>query len=317
MYFPYLYGRQSEFLALRAMLDDPQRPASLLLPVIEPVNLNPKSLLACLKAFDKKGRAVVVIVNPDKHELKTPGEIKQWQDEVIPAIDTLPSVFPTYRCSAKTPYNRIEQFLKRFAGRETAIVYHNPSLPHAELSTLALHPGVRFHIIVNDDISPSSRTLLPASKRVDIRDDFNKQDRNADYGGQEYFTDRHTTYKQSYTGFGDFTCTGMAFSGTGGPPGAVAIHAIYKSSPSEIWMEHFVSDDTVVGDGDVADKFQQAAVKLTKAVKKRPLEFGNNPARVEYQRLVKEEHFPNLATNKKLQIQHHVCLMLDVLRGAI
>lgn len=316
MYFPYLYGRQSEFLALRSILDDPQRPAYLF-PVIEPVNLNSQPLLACLKTFDNKDKAMVVIVNPDKHELNSAREVSQWQTKVLPTIDKLPSVVPAYRCTAKTPYDRIAAFLKRFSGRETAIVYHNPAWSHAELSALATHADVRFHIIVNDNISPSSKKLLPASKLVDIRDDFNKQERNADYDGQEYFTDRHTTYKQGYIGFGDFTCTGMPFSGTGGPPGAVAIHAIYKSSPSEIWMEHFVSDDTVVGDGNVADKFLQATVKLIKAVKKRPMEFGSNPALLEYQRLVNEMHFPNLATNKKMQIQHHICLILDVLRGAV
>lgn len=317
MYFPFFYGRQSEFFALRGMLNDP-RPAHLLLPIIEPVRSNPSSLLTCLKAFDKSQRMVAVIVNPDKYELKRPEDISSWQKVVLPETDQLPHVLPTYKCSSTTTAAKIDGFLKRFSDREVAFAYASPSLTNPEISALGGNQNVRFHIVLNGKMSTAHQALLPVSKLVDIRDDFNKLDRNADYDGDEFFTDRHMTFPKNYTGYGDYTCIGSEFKPGGGQPGAVAIHAIYKHSSGEIWMEHFVSDYKKITEGDVEDKFNQAATKLTNAVKARPFEFGSNLALDEYAKYVTPPpHCPGLRVNKTLQIHHHICLMLDVLTGKV
>lgn len=315
MYFPYLYARQSEFLALRAMLSD-HRPAQLLLPVLEPVNRNAKPLLDCLKGFNSKARAITVVVNPDKHQLKNTADLAAWQTIVLPELAKLSHVLPAYKCMPTTTMAQITAFISSFPGRQVVLVYANPTLSNADITTLASNPQVSFHIVLNAKMVAAQQMLLPAAKLVDIQDDFNKQARNANYSGKEYFTDRHITLRATHTGFGDFTCIGNEFTPGGGQPGAVAIHTIFKHPQltNQIWIEHFVSTSS----GAVAQMFQQAAVLLTTTVNSRPREFGRNFALDEYRVLTSPpSHFPGLRVNKTLQIAHHICLVLDVLTGTV
>lgn len=316
MYFPFLYGRRSEFLALRAMVKD-HRSLDALVPVIEPVKRDISDLTRCIEHFGKADQALAVILNLDKFELKSNDEAKAWRKEIMEVIDEYRSVLPTYRCISTTTLAQVNSFLKLFEDREVALAYSSPSLADADITTLAAKSKVRFHIVLNGKMTASQQKFLPATKRVDIRDYFNKLERNSDYDGDELFTDRHKTFKPSWVGFGDYAAIGSAFTSGGGQPAAVAIHAIYKHNSGDVWIEHFVSDDTDKGVGSTEDKFLQAARKLVKATKARPKEFGTNFALDEYAAHVNAHHFPGLGTNKVLQVEHHICLMLDLLSGVL
>lgn len=313
MYFPFLYGKQSELLALRHILEQHQHVDSLV-PVIEPVNSKASSLLACLNTFNTSGQPIAVIVNPDKHQLKDASDISAWREEILPKIDDLPSVLPTYKCTPVTTEANVDAFLNRFSGRQVALAYTSPALDDSEIRELGNNPDVQFHIVLNQKMPVALQGLLPRDKLVDIRDAFNKRSRNADYSGREFFTDRHVTFSGEYVGFGDYTCIGAEFSASGGQPAAVAIHCVHKGPSNQVWIEHFVSDDKEIGKGNVAAKFFQAATKLANAVKERPHEFGTNAALGKYIDFVgPAPHFPGLPTNKMLQIQHHICFMLNAL----
>jgi len=316
MYFPFVYGRRSEFLALRGMLDD-HRSLEALVPVIEPVKRKSSDLARCIKEFGKAGQTLAVILNPDKHELKSKDEAKAWLKEVLKVVDEHDSILPTFRCVSTTTPAQVSSFLKRFEGRDVALAYSSPSLTDVELKTLAANASVQFHIVLNGKMTAVQQKLLPSAKRVDIRDYFNKLDRNSDYDGAELFTDRYKTFKPSWAGFGDYAAIGSAFTPGGGQPASVAIHAVYKHKSTDVWIEHFVSDDTDKDVGSTEDKFLQAARKLVKAAKARPKEFGTNFALDEYAGLVAASHFPGLGTNKVLQLEHHICLMLDLLGGTL
>jgi len=316
VYFPFLYGRRSEFLALRAMLQD-HRSLDALVPVIEPVKRNVADLARCLEAYGQAAQALAIIVNPDKYELKTAEQSKGWSKDILKVITEQASILPTFRCTSSTPLTQVNAFLKQFAGRKVAIAYASPAFSDADIGVLAAKIDVRFHIVLNSKMTAAQQKLLPVGKRVDIRDYFNKLERNSDYDGVELFTDRHRTFTPSWVGFGDYASIGSAFTPGGGPPAAVAIHAVYKHKSGDIWIEHFVSDDTDVAVGDSGSKFLQAAAKVVNAVDARPEEFGSNFALDEYVKCVATEHFPGLGTNKVLQIDHHICLMLDVLSGAL
>lgn len=317
MYFPYVYGRQSELLAIRALVKD-SRPLNELVPVIEPVNTNVAAIAKCIEACEKKALSLVLIVNPNRHQLNTSAAASAWRKNAIPLIAKNPSVIPAYQCQPNTTQSNIDAFFKLFPDRDTAICYSNSSLSDVETKALADRSTVRFHIVLNEKITAAQRTMLPKSKYVAIKDHFNKLTRNADYGGPELFTNKHKKYKSIGVGFGDYAAIGSAFQAGGSTPAAVAIHAIYKNSGTEdIWIEHFVSDDTDILVGDVASKFLQASKKLVAASKKRPLEFGSNGALKAYEQHVKASNYPGLPKNKELQMFHHVCLMLDVLSGAV
>lgn len=317
MYFPFLYGRRSEFLALRAMLAD-HRSLESLVPVIEPVNLKPDDLLRCLDAYGKAKNRIAVIINPDKHQLNDRATVKAWRAAVEPRLNSDEVLIPAYRCHAQSNQSNLDAFFKMFPEGDTAIVYASPGLGDSELKSLAGSARVKFHIVLNGKIPSAQRAMLPKNKFVEIQDDFNKLDRNADYSGPEFFTDRHKTFHANGVGFGDYTSVGSVFRDGGSTPHAVAMHAIYRNkSTQDIWVEHFVSDDVVKEVGDVGGKYLQAVKKLVSAAKKRPSEFGANFALDAYASHVKSSEYPGLGKNKELQIDHHICLMLDVLSGSL
>jgi hypothetical protein len=317
VYFPFLYGRQSELLAIRSMLKD-NRSLESLVPVIEPVNVDASSLAKCIEACGDAGQPIAIIFNPDKHQLDSNSAAVGWRKEVLPLLKKHASAIPTYRCHSGTKQSDLNTFFKLFPERETAIIYSSSALSDVETKVLAARKDVKFHIVVNGKMASAQRLLLPKTKYVAIQDDFNKLDRNADYNGPELFTDRHKTFAPSGIGFGDFAAIGSAFQSGGSTPAAVAIHAIFKKSETgDIWIEHFVSDDKDKAVGDVASKFVQAAKKLVASARKRPKEFGKNFALDAYEGHVRATYFPGLPKNKELQIAHHMCLMLDALQGSL
>lgn len=317
MYFPHLYARGSELLALRAMLDD-HRSLTNLVPVLEAVLEDPKRLVKTIEAFGKKKQAGVVLLNPDKHELKDVAARKAWRKEVVDALKAASSLLPAWRCSPGVTKANVDAFIGLFPGRKVALAWASPSLTDPEFTALAGHADVQYHLVLDGALSASKQASLPGAKRVDIRDKFKKLKRNSDYSGQEFFSDRHSTYtKDKWAGFGDYLCLGNEFVPGGGQPAAIALHACYKRNTSEVWVEHFLSDDTDIDVGDTGTKFLQAAAKLVKAAKARPKEFGSNFALDAFIQHVASNHFPGLPKSKELQISHHLCHTLDVVNGVL
>ena len=116
MYFPYLYGRRSEFLALREMLDD-HRPLDALLPVIEPVKRNVADLARCVTAYARAHRRIAVVLNPGRGELAPAAELSAWQTEFLPSVHSTGVVVPTIRCGPGIARPYIDYFLDAFVGR--------------------------------------------------------------------------------------------------------------------------------------------------------------------------------------------------------
>jgi hypothetical protein len=317
MYFPYLYGRGSEILALRSILKD-HRPLANFVPVIEPVVADPARLVRCIEEYGKKKQAAIVLLNPDKHDLKGPTAIKAWGKDVLAAIKATTSVLPGWRCTSGVTKADVDGFIAHFAGRQVALAYQSPSLSDAEIAALAAVADIRFHLVVEGKLSAAKQAALPQNKRADIQDRFNKLARNADYKGQEFFSDRHSTFKKDkWAGFGDFLCLGSEFAPGGGPPAAIALHTCFMKTATEMWVEHFVSDDTDIAVGTTASKYLQAAKKPVKAAKARPSEFGSNYALDEFATNNAAHHFPGLPKSKELQLGHHLCVTLDVVNGVL
>lgn len=317
MYFPYFHARRSELYALRALCNDYQL-ADVVVPILEPVNSNPSDLIrAGIDVFGLAGAGAVVIANPYQHEFSN-GVDEDWAEAVSAKIEEHPSIIPGYLCSQTTTRADVTRFLAEYPRRAVALLYWNARLTQAEVQALAAQNRVRFHINLHERMSAAQRAALPPNKAVDIRDDFIAQPKNADYRGTEFFTDRHLTFRDVAIGFGDYSVVGSAFVPGGGQPSAVAIHATYKARRTgEIWVEHFVSDDTERNVGTVGGKYQQAAEKLVAAATARPREFGNDRALQEYAADAAEEHYPGLGKNKERQIYHHTALMYQILTGAL
>ncbi|MDF3982155.1 sce7725 family protein [Luteibacter sp. PPL554] len=317
MYLPYLYGRQYELLAVRMMLDD-ERDRDRLLPLIEPLVANSSHLLRCIALCAEAGQPLAVVVNPDKHELKAEQALADWWEEVEPIISETPLVIPTLVCRTDDARSDVAAFLQRFPERPVAVVYPGRRLNGADVQWLARQPQIRWHIVAVDKVPQARWQQLPREKTIALHDCFVKLDRNADYVGTEFFTDNHHRVPEDIAGVSDYLCVGSLFKDGGATPHAVAIHATYvEPEDRDVWVEHFVSTDITKDRGDVASKFVDAARKLTRAVRARPAEFGDNAALREFARLARMSAFPGLPTNKKLQMVHHMCLMMDVLEGRL
>jgi hypothetical protein len=317
MYFPYLYGRQSELLAVSSMLKD-HRSLDSFLPVIEPVVGKTNGIVKLLEAYGKKGKQLGVVVNPNKYELASSANSKPWADTVWPVVLANKSILPVLRYEQGVSFAHIKDFLKKCAKRDVALAYTSAGLLDVEFKELAKLEQVRFHIILDEDKAHHRYGLLPTAKLVHIDDRFKKLTRNADYGGPEFFSRQHRTFlKQGIAGFGDYCSLGKGLAVGGGKVAAVAIHAAYMNEDKDAWMEHFVSTDKDVLVGSPGEKFLQAARKLDAAAKKRPLQFGSNFALDKFAEHVANRHYPGLGKNKELQIAHHICFKLDAVAGKL
>jgi hypothetical protein len=321
MYSPYLHARQSELLALRAVLRE-GGDLSGLIPVLEPVFNDSSGLLRCMAAFDKAAQPIVVLTNPYKHEFKgvraTSASAKTFHAELSKVLKSQPSAIPAYRVDTTTTYQDTGAFLKAHPSSPVALIYESPSLRDSEVDRLAKDPHVAYHIVLGSRIAESQLRLLPKAKLVETIDGFNRLARNADYSGKEIFSDRHKSIGRSIAAVGDYAVIGSSLELGGGKPGAVAIHLTYKQPQSSaIWIEHFVSDETDRDVGNAESKFLDAAAKSVRAAKGRRAEFGRNFALDEYARHVSAKTFPGLPKNKEHQIHHHIRLMLDITQGKL
>jgi len=298
------------------MLGDP-RDLSALVPVFEPINANAADLTRCLDECEDQQQPSVVIVNPTRHQLANGANRVAWFQTVSAVLGRCLSAAPAFQTSDYTTGAEMRAALGAFPRRDVAVVHSGAGLTDADVRRAANDGRIAWHIVIGNKLPDRQRILLPAAKTVVVRDGFIKQVRNADYDGQEFFSDLYRTYPPA-AGFGDFLCLGSGFQDGGSTPAAVAIHAAYKKpTTNDLWMEHFISDDTAIDVGDVAGKFLQAARHLVNAARRRPGEFGSNQALDEYRSCVNTGYYPGLPTNKKYQIIHHMCVTLDVLSGAL
>ena len=316
MYFPYVYGRQSELRALQA-LNASCLGTDKIVPIIEPVVKKTDDLLRCLGKLGDTDTNVIVILNPDLGDFKD-GGAKTWRQLLNPLFKKYTSLIPALKCGPKTSSTLVDSFLKTYPKANSALIYCNSSFADTEIAAFASNEKISTHIVHQGKITAHQRAMLPSTKIVEIADNFNKQARNADYSGTEFLTDRHKTFSSSGIGFGDYTITGSLFQPGGGKPGAVALHSAYRHpGTKDIWMEHFVSDDIDINTGSAASKYLEAVSKLAAEITPRIKEFGTNLALEAFVKDHKNAHFPGLGKSKERQIYHHVSVMHDILAGKL
>jgi hypothetical protein len=316
MYFPYLYARKFELLSLRDATEEFQL-SNTVVPVLEPVKAASGDLVRCMRILGERDAQMVIITNPHQGDFRN-SVPDLWRTAIDPLFAQHANLLPGFLCRQTTTAAQIRTFLARFPDRDIAVLYWSPQLTDPQMAALVAEQRIRFHINLHDRMSAAQRQLLPRGKAVDVRDNFHALERNADYNGAEFFTDRHLTFAQNAVGYGDYSVVGSTFREGGGPPNAVAIHATYKQpGTGQIWVEHFVSDDVERGVGSVEGKFQQAARKLVRTVARRPAEFGNNNALRAYHADVAATHFPGLGESKRRQVLHHIAVNHLLLSGGL
>lgn len=114
-------------------------------------------------------------------------------------------------------------------------------------------------------------------------------------------------------GFGDYLIVGDDYSEAGGPAYAVAIHLTFLDADDDMFIYHFISDQTD-SPTDPGGKFLEALTKLVKKLKDKKSLVYKSKAYSEYLDLFEKQHYPGLGYVKKLSMQHHIELIADYIK---
>ncbi|MBD2222871.1 sce7725 family protein [Calothrix sp. FACHB-1219] len=320
MYFPYLYGKQKELIAVRLLSNRLAIEASVQ-PVLEPVRTDAATLKITLKLCEKSKLNTWLVLNPQLSRFRghEPDAALAWDVETMGALATREYIRPTLMLSERLQLSTVKAFNDRFKGESVGLVVI-PESKDIEKSLSALK-SVKLDRVFFKGPHPSMANVALAGKHrsVWVEDRFPYRSRNADYEGSHFFTDRHATFFTSgWGGFSDYALMAPVPRDGGGPPGAVAFHLSYfdKSNPQKhVHVEHFVSDRQEQSDNDTDGKFLEALGKFQRASKRTGSSFGLTGAASEYLARHKSSTPPDLATNKQLGVMHHLDLMSGLLAG--
>lgn len=306
MYFPYFRGRQYELLALKELALG-RLISSSVIPVVEPVKLIP-ALNNSLAAFSKSELPISLILNPNVGDL---AEEAETIDQLIDRFCTDQAIIPSVLLNESTEAVVSKLAQKGLANKDVLAVLDNRDYLDIYCALFG-EDSPRF------TLCPDERLIRRKVKKSKILfdDRFNKQNRNADYPEDEFFSDNHLDLESdNYVGFGDYSIVGREYIESGFAPYAVAIHIVYFADDSSLRIKHFVSDsnDDI---SDVAGKFYEAVTKLYNWY----VQGRENQLTAGLQILLdhyKNQTYPGLPTLKKLSIMHHLELVGSYLDGRL
>ena len=297
MYFPYLRGRQFELIALRELIEN-NLIGNNIFPIVEPVKLS-STLIKTLEVYKKNKKKIGVIMNPEIGSLdynELTNNSNSTSSELLSLIEDS-SIKKVYHLSTLEPekISDISNIILIAKDKETVSSYNKIYSADKEPS---------YTIMLDES---DFRRSIRNKHRVLLADNFNKQEKNADYKNKdEFFSRDHLFYKEDgYVGFSDFSVIGDDYSESGFAPYAVAIHIVFFDDNKELRIRHFVSD-TNFDYYNTTGKFSEALNKLIEWNKNRQI---NTFAMSEFHRLYENESYPGLGTVKKLSIMHHIELI--------
>lgn len=319
MYFPYLRGRQYELLALIELAKLGLLSKSVI-PVVEPVKLvrkdekyvTPYKMITTfnimMQEFTKIEHPIAIIYNPSVGDLAAIPESASSLYTYLSVNEIIPAVIVNNYTSnfiTKLNANNVSKdaILTVLNNRDSLAVYLN------EFSSI----NPRYTLF------PDERQIRRAVKqnKVLFEDKFNKQQRNADYSSDEFFSEDHLYYSdEGYIGFGDYSIIGNEYVEGGWAPRAVAIHIVYFADDNTLRVRHFVSESDRDDTSDVAGKFYEAVSKLAEWYSDGQAKQTTSGLEV-LLNYYYNRTYPGLPTIKKLSIMHHLELMGKYLDGRL
>lgn len=289
MYFPYLRGKQYEFIAIRDLYE--KGVLSKVIPLYEPVNENFKYF----DEFIKKGIVFGIIVNPKVGDL-----INNYT--LIENFITQQNTNNFYVCILTGNNNQKEVFDLKEKYKSYNKIYIHKQYNHFFQDELSIFND-GYYNLVSTAIGNRYETL---NNKVIFEDSFVKAEKNSDYPEHDYFNNYLLNYKQmGFVGISDFLTIGDTFSKTGGQPFAVAIHLSIVEN-GVIFVKHFVSD-SIDYRGDTNTKFFEALDKLIEYIDQNKV--FETEGILEFVNWSKERRFPNLGPVKKASMKNHIELL--------
>ena len=305
MYFPYLRGRQYELLALKELAQKKLIDKTVI-PVIEPIKKS-STFDSTIKAFNGANLPLALIFNP------TVGGFA--------GID-FSKAFPSI------PKNIIPSIISQGNMDKVIISLEKIGVHKKELLVVLNDYDYldAYKTLFSDDkpqytLFPDERAIrrVVGTGKVIFDDKFKKQDKNADYANNddEFFSEEHLFFsEEGNVCFEYYSIIGNHYDESGFAPQAVAIHIVYFANDKKLRIHHFVSDSKI-GIEDVAGKFYEAVIKLSKWYK-----IQGDPKQKTFALSILLDYadrgyYPGLPTIKKLSIMHHLELMSKYLNGGI
>lgn len=302
MYFPYLYGKAAEVLAIRELasgLGNPQ----VIWPIVEPTKPSPQ-LKITLNELRTCGAGVYLVVNPSRGDLTSAASAASWRAELASEIADAALVRPTFLIDGASTRAELTAFAAANTGRPVGVIVATNDVSPADLAA-ALSGATFVAFLGHQSNRPAYEAALGVGHTVDVEDNFMPQARNADYGGSDPQGTNHLTWTGAGKGgFSDYTILPAAYSDSGGPMGALAIHLTYET-PAELRLQHFVST-TVSQATPLAPKFAEAIGELDRQIAATPGRFRTSPGIDNYLAMHVTGVYTSAEKNKRLQIIHHL-----------
>ncbi|WP_411699028.1 sce7725 family protein [Conyzicola sp.] len=312
MYFPYLFGKRGELIAIRGLsgpLGSPQK----IWPVIEPVKTGTGSLVKTLKDLKKVSAGIYLVVNPSQDEFAVSSQDRDdWYTVLAPYVADAALVRPTFLQTAATTLHDLKLFVTANPGRAIGVVLTTNDLAPTAVATALT--GTTHVVFLHRAVASASYTAaLGSAKTVDIDDNFITQPRNGDYSGTAGQGTNHFSWVTGgKAGFSDYTVLPGTYKDIGGGlMGALVIHLTYEA-PTELRVQHFVSATRAQTD-PMPTKFYEAIADIETQRAATPARFRLSPALQKYLDQQSTGVYTNAEGNKRQQIAHHLFTVGKVL----
>lgn len=307
-YFPFLRGKQNELLALK-LLASTIANRQTVVPIIEPVNSN-NTTKGSFEKYVEEGMPFLFVANPKHGDYK--GRSGDLHDDLL--VDSVLSEYdnyiPTIHVNRGTRMQEVNSFNEKYDAPFRAVIYNAEPTVAAVRNWCLTDDRIYHHIFLDGSVSTAFTQNIGATRRVMVRDNFNRQTRNSDYPTEvEHFTDLNTTTgNPENINWGDYSIIGDQFTDGGGAALAVAIHHIHKSeSTGALEISHFLSDHQETT-ANVSGKIIEAVQNLVNNLD--GLLPNNTCACNIYREMAESRNSRGLGYLKRLAILHHLELML-------
>ncbi|WP_290270585.1 sce7725 family protein [Halomonas sabkhae] len=305
MYWPFFRSKQEEMIALKEL--GYHMGSNLLVPIIKPHDAGKRVEGQISRVVQTGLRAALIINTNEGSPVPSIAQIvamennlkNEYPDQIFPALEVHPGVTAS----------DVSWFLTTYSGRTQVFVHRAHTL-----SAAAFPENGAIHIFESNQVSPHFISAFSASRRVILRDGFNKQPVNGNYPPASYFDDLVYSYRtHGFDGFGDFATIGdVPYNTGGGQPSHVALHLTEPHQNKTFQCLHFVSSvppETT----DVQTKYFDALSQLIGHTGSPGVGPFSTLGVTDYCNNFVAGTFPGLGSPKRWSTKHHIQLLHSVL----
>ncbi|MGA2686320.1 MAG: sce7725 family protein, partial [Verrucomicrobiota bacterium] len=185
-------------------------------PIIEPVNGN-DTTKGAIEKYIEEGMPFLFIANPKHGDYKGNGA-GLYNDLYADMFAEYDNYIPTLHINRGTRIQEVNSFNERYDTPFRAVIYNaEPAVANVR-DWCASDDRIYHHIFLDGKVSSAFTQSVTPTRRVLIRDNFNRQVRNSDYPAEvEHFSDMNTPAGNTENvNWGDYSIIGDQYSDGGG-----------------------------------------------------------------------------------------------------